>query len=278
MNTKTTRVFSFAGIGFSILSILFCFVGTFIVDTGTHSENVGLIEVFSLASAAREPDADFIALPMALVFAVLLSSIAILLKCFRLKATKILSVVLFFLALITDFSLFFAVDTVHTTEFQLQSGFGLVLATLFALLSFLLSVLPVFAPNDNKSLAEEVRTEDNLVNYLGAQFKNTAVGQIAILSGPCAGYKIPVYPTTCITIGKDPSCCSVIIDTRYTAVSRKHCQVRFDPDSNTYLVKDLSLNGTFSGNGVRLQRGVETKLKRGTTIILAKTNNVIILK
>lgn len=68
MNTKTTRVFSFAGIGFSILSILLCFVGTFIVDTGTHSENVGLIEVFSLASAAREPDADFIALPMALVF------------------------------------------------------------------------------------------------------------------------------------------------------------------------------------------------------------------
>lgn len=47
--------------------------------------------------------------------------------------------------------------------------------------------------------------------------------KICFVSGACKGYQIPVRNAEQVVIGKDPSLCSVVIDRRYTKISRVQC-------------------------------------------------------
>lgn len=57
-----------------------------------------------------------------------------------------------------------------------------------------------------------------------------------------------------------------------THVSRTHCTVRFNFSNGMYEVRDLSTNGVYLLNGVRLQKGVYTPLQRGTVFCLGSVN------
>ena len=57
-----------------------------------------------------------------------------------------------------------------------------------------------------------------------------------------------------------------------THVSRTHCTVRFNFSNGMYEVRDLSTNGVYLLNGVRLQKGVYTPLQRGTIFCLGSVN------
>ena len=49
--------------------------------------------------------------------------------------------------------------------------------------------------------------------------------KICFVSGACKGYQIPVRNAEQVVIGKDPSLCSVVIDRRYTKISRVQCTI-----------------------------------------------------
>lgn len=122
---------------------------------------------------------------------------------------------------------------------------------------------------------------DNNSNYSNA---NNAVvvepattilnGSINGVSGQYDGYSFPIEGGTQIVIGKDPAVCNIIIDPKYQTVSRKHCSVFFDSQSNQYKVTDFSSNGTFVEGGVRIASKVPTVLNPGTVINIGNTDNL----
>lgn len=107
------------------------------------------------------------------------------------------------------------------------------------------------------------------------EFPTTVLnGSINGVSGQYDGYSFPIDGGTQIVIGKDPAVCNIIIDPKYQTVSRKHCSVFFDPQSNQYKVTDFSSNGTFVEGGVRIASKVPTVLNPGTVINIGNTDNL----
>ena len=60
-------------------------------------------------------------------------------------------------------------------------------------------------------------------------------------------------------------------------VSNVHCSVSYNAQTNRYIVKDHSSNGTFIANK-RLQKEVQTECPAGTVLYLADSNTSVILK
>lgn len=55
-------------------------------------------------------------------------------------------------------------------------------------------------------------------------------------------------------------------------VSQLHCTIRYNMQTRTYEIRDLSSNGTYLSNGYRLQKGMYTPLPKGTVFFLGSTN------
>lgn len=93
-------------------------------------------------------------------------------------------------------------------------------------------------------------------------------GTITGLSGAYAGAVIPVKNGDTVTIGRDPSVCSIV--TKGEKVSRKHCTVSFNGDNGMYTVTDFSSNGTFDEAGKRLTRTAATPMAAGSVITVGE--------
>ncbi len=53
-------------------------------------------------------------------------------------------------------------------------------------------------------------------------------------------------------------------------VSRCHCILSYNAERNTYILTDLSSNGTYLAGGQRLPKGFAAELAPGTEIFLAE--------
>ena len=80
-----------------------------------------------------------------------------------------------------------------------------------------------------------------------------------------AGYSLA--PDRKVIVGKSPNQANLVIINN-THISNVHCTVRYDSDTDTYIVKDHSTNGTYV-NGTRMQKGVSMKYPSGTILSLA---------
>lgn len=77
-------------------------------------------------------------------------------------------------------------------------------------------------------------------------------------------------------VGKDPAWADIVVPAQYKKISRRHCEIKFDANSNCYIVKDLSTNGIYTNEGKKFANGV-TKLNVGSVVYLADTNCKILL-
>ncbi|MCL1792344.1 MAG: FHA domain-containing protein [Oscillospiraceae bacterium] len=112
-------------------------------------------------------------------------------------------------------------------------------------------------------------------DYSGSQGGGTIAitsGSIAGLSGTCAGYHFDLAAGEEIIIGKDANASSIIIESAYKEISRKHVGISYDTNRGVYLVRDYSSNGTWA-NGQKLQPGIETIQQHGTVLQLANEKN-----
>lgn len=100
-------------------------------------------------------------------------------------------------------------------------------------------------------------------------------GEVLCITGEYQNCVFPINDGEELIIGKDPSVANVVIDSnRYPTVSRKHVGIRYDSNSQLYIVTDYSSNGTFvSGQGQRLERNGNTYLKKGTIINICEGEN-----
>lgn len=100
------------------------------------------------------------------------------------------------------------------------------------------------------------------------------MGQVRCTKGDArgAGYALPQDRK--VIVGKSPQNANLVINNQN--VSNIHCSIRYNAATNTYLVKDHSMNGTFV-NGIRLQKDVAMEFPAGTVLSLADGSNEITL-
>lgn len=86
------------------------------------------------------------------------------------------------------------------------------------------------------------------------------------------GYKLPADRK--VIVGKSPQNATLVIHDPH--VSNIHCSIRYRAETNSYIIKDHSTNGTFV-NGIRLGKEVAVEYPAGTVISLADGANKITL-
>lgn len=89
-------------------------------------------------------------------------------------------------------------------------------------------------------------------------------GQIIGRGGTYAGTKIPV--SNGLVIGRDSSVSQLIIDS--TNISRKHCEITYDPVQNLYYVEDFSTNGVYREDGSRIASNRKISFHPGDVITI----------
>ena len=86
------------------------------------------------------------------------------------------------------------------------------------------------------------------------------------ISGNYNGKKFILHPDQKYFIGRDPASCSIVLQGSQL-ISRKHCCIVFNSSTNTYILTDLSKNGTYV-NGKRLMQNTPVSLPHGAIIII----------
>ena len=110
---------------------------------------------------------------------------------------------------------------------------------------------------------------------------NAQAGRIRILGGALAGMEVPVSAR--VILGRDPTKVQIVFPSEDTAVSRRHCEIRFDSASALFEVRDLgSRNGTFIANGSdpprRLAPDVAERLAPGQNLLVGSSSNRLVLE
>lgn len=104
--------------------------------------------------------------------------------------------------------------------------------------------------------------------------QQVSMGQVKCTKGVSVGQGFSLPEDRKVIVGKSAQNANLVINN--PSVSNIHCSIRYRASSNTYIVKDHSLNGTFV-NGVRLQKNVEMLFPAGTVLQLADGSNEITL-
>lgn len=104
---------------------------------------------------------------------------------------------------------------------------------------------------------------------------NSTGGVLIAVSGDYAGAEFKLSGGETLVIGRDPAMCSIVIEDHN--ISRQHCSIRFNVDDNKYYVTDLSSNGTFLEDGIRLQPQTETAIERGEKVYLSNQKESFLL-
>jgi serine protease Do len=106
-------------------------------------------------------------------------------------------------------------------------------------------------------------------------------GRIRVLGGALAGMEVPISQK--VILGRDPAKAQMVFPRDDTAVSRQHCEIRFDSVGALFEVRDLgSRNGTFVANGSdpprRLAPDDVERLAPGQNILVGSSRNRLVLE
>ncbi len=99
-----------------------------------------------------------------------------------------------------------------------------------------------------------------------------ASGGLICIRGSHLGQMIPLPGDKVFIFGRDATVCAYVLND--IQVSRKHCEITYVPALNQYRVVDLSSNGTFLGDGTRLERGKEYYLPSATELYMGNGDNL----
>ncbi len=89
---------------------------------------------------------------------------------------------------------------------------------------------------------------------------------IVVTAGPSEGRSFPLDVSRLVSVGRDDQCSIQLVDDQ---VSRRHLQIRFDPDEDRHYAVDMrSANGVFVNGG----RVTEDKpLEEGDIILIGQS-------
>lgn len=104
--------------------------------------------------------------------------------------------------------------------------------------------------------------------------QQSPMGQVKCTKGVALGQGFSLPEDRKVVVGKNSQSANMVL--AHPNVSKVHCSIRYKAATNSYIVKDHSLNGTFV-NGVRLQKDVAMEFPAGTVLKLADGSNEITL-
>lgn len=136
-----------------------------------------------------------------------------------------------------------------------------------------------FDPSNNKTIGggdNHVFVETSQTQQKKAEqiVKQPPMGQVKCTKGISLGMGYALPQNRKVIVGKSMANANLIINNQN--ISNVHCSIRYNAATNTYLVKDHSMNGTFV-NGVRLQKDAVMEFPAGTILSLADGSNEITL-
>ncbi len=106
-------------------------------------------------------------------------------------------------------------------------------------------------------------------------YQNTAYNtpKLIAVSGQLAGMSFPV-DSKGIMIGRDPSCCGIVMHKDTVGISRHHCTVSYNRQTGMFILNDCgSSYGTFTSNGMRVVNGQPVALRNGERFYLGSSSN-----
>ncbi len=101
-------------------------------------------------------------------------------------------------------------------------------------------------------------------------------GGLICIRGTHIGQMIPLPSDEVVSLGRDATQCTYTITD--VQVSRKHCEITYIAALEKYRVVDYSKNGTYLGNGTRLERGKEVLLAPREELYLGNSGNLYKLR
>ncbi len=100
-------------------------------------------------------------------------------------------------------------------------------------------------------------------------------GKITVTRGEFSGAEVEVRDGEEVILGRDPAVCHLVFTN--SKISRKHCGVRYNPNTNTYFVKNYSMNGTSFASGQSVSSDVFVEVTPGSIIQLSEGREEIVL-
>lgn len=98
--------------------------------------------------------------------------------------------------------------------------------------------------------------------------------QIIGISGQFAGQAFPVS-THGVMLGRDPASCDFVFPSNAKGISRNHCKLQFNPQTQMFVLYDLGSSfGTYLGSGIQVPQGQPAALRAGDEFYLATRANV----
>lgn len=97
-------------------------------------------------------------------------------------------------------------------------------------------------------------------------------GGLVCVRGEHLGQMISLPGDKAVVFGRDPAVSNIVL--KGNRISRKHCQITYVASLEQYRIVDHSKNGTFLGDGTRLQREKEYYVKPATEIYIGDKDNL----
>lgn len=120
------------------------------------------------------------------------------------------------------------------------------------------------------NLGNKIEQEKKLRQSAAPKYVPALLG----ISGMYAGSNFPLTPDQPVILGRDGAAAQIVFSQGAQKISRRHCEVMFNSQTQQYRVTDFSSNGTYV-NGSRLPANAPVKLARGTEISLGDSNNIM---
>lgn len=107
-----------------------------------------------------------------------------------------------------------------------------------------------------------------------AQVKPVLIIEQCKHSNEWSGNRIELQKDREYSLGRSVQKCDIIVDMA-EYVSRRHCSLIYDSAKKSFLVKDVSANGTFKESGERISREGFEQVMPGTRLFLGSRSTVI---
>lgn len=126
---------------------------------------------------------------------------------------------------------------------------------------------------DTKLFKEEADSKNNkVISQEETKNLNKSIkARLYSISGPLEG-KVVEFESESITIGRDPRFCKVLFPQDCIEIGRKHCTISYNSEEKFFELEDNgSENGTFLGNGDRMNSDEKKHLKSGDSFYLSSS-------
>jgi len=148
--------------------------------------------------------------------------------------------------------------------------FGKFISSAIFLIGYLMAAFSDTSQALHDKMANTYVIEANSNNvYIPTPVNTTHNGAFLVgISGEFAGKRF-LIPQSGIMLGRDNVACQIIFSNSAKGVSRHHCMVQFNTQTNMFVINDMgSSYGTFSDNGIKITSGQPLALKSGEKFYL----------